>query len=657
MPGTRRQGVLVGGLVGLIASCAPALAAPGAVTAFGPSLGNGDSLGAPRHIANAPDGNLAFVDATTGFIEEITPTGAITSTRFRSTPAPMALAAGADGRLWFGGRSGNGHGGVGYLVGTNGSAAFYSVGGGDVAAIAAGVDGSMWFAQDGAVGKIASGSAAPVTYTGSGDNAISTVTDITPGPDGNMWFTEYSLNMLSGVAVGAIARITPSGTITTYRGDIAHPASITQGPDGNLWFTDAGRFTIGRITPAGVITLFGTDAAGQPITRPTGIAAGPDGNLWFTMAGASGHAAGEITPAGVITQFGARGSTPPVGIEIVAGPDGGVWTTDDVNHQVDRLATEAVTPASGNLLIGGAAENSPHPLADPGLSPAIGWATTPNFTVEPYGLGSFPSTSIAGSIGGGQNFFAGGPRTAASHAYELLDLTGQAAGIDDNRASVVLSGALGGSNDDDNATVSAIFEDAAGAPVGTPLKIGPVKLADHGGAVGFAARDAAGAVPVGTRHVLVQVDTERVSGTFDNAYLDNLVLDLKVADKPAGPADPGNPGNPGRPGAGPAISFKRLARLITVPATGRFSVKFDATPDSRGVALLQRKGKPRPVRLGSKRFHAPAGGRVKVTYALSARNRARLVVARKFKARLVVTVGGKQFVAALTLEPAKPRRH
>src|SRR5262249_51180627 len=60
---------------------------------------------------------------------------------------------------------------------------------------------------------------------------------------------------------------------------------ISAGPDGNLWFTEPDANQIGRITPAGQITLFSVPTSGS---QPTGIVAGSNGNIWFTEA-ASRH--------------------------------------------------------------------------------------------------------------------------------------------------------------------------------------------------------------------------------------------------------------------------------------------------------------------------------------------------------------------------------
>src|SRR5262245_55081468 len=54
---------------------------------------------------------------------------------------------------------------------------------------------------------------------------------------------------------------------------------IAAGPDGNVWFTEFSGNKIGRITPNGVITEFPIPTADS---GPVGITAGPDGNVWFT---------------------------------------------------------------------------------------------------------------------------------------------------------------------------------------------------------------------------------------------------------------------------------------------------------------------------------------------------------------------------------------
>ena len=100
---------------------------------------------------------------------------------------------------------------------------------------------------------------------------------ITAGPDGALWFTEFTNG------AGAIGRITPNGRFTVFPFPTASAgvSGITAGPDGNLRFVFSSVNQIGRITPSGSITEFPIPTTSS---FPVGIAAGPDGNLWFTLA-------------------------------------------------------------------------------------------------------------------------------------------------------------------------------------------------------------------------------------------------------------------------------------------------------------------------------------------------------------------------------------
>jgi virginiamycin B lyase len=64
--------------------------------------------------------------------------------------------------------------------------------------------------------------------------------EIAAGPDGALWFTNYS---------GSIGRITTAGLVTNFAlFGSANPQGITAGPDGALWFTVVDLGTIGRIS-------------------------------------------------------------------------------------------------------------------------------------------------------------------------------------------------------------------------------------------------------------------------------------------------------------------------------------------------------------------------------------------------------------------------
>src|SRR5205823_578672 len=91
-------------------------------------------------------------------------------------------------------------------------------------------------------------------------------------------------------------------TITEFSSGLTtadNPFDVTPGPDGNLWFTDQGTTpAIGRIDPAGNIHEFDLSAG----VSPAGIAAGPNGDLWFANAGAT-PSIDRITTSGVVEHF------------------------------------------------------------------------------------------------------------------------------------------------------------------------------------------------------------------------------------------------------------------------------------------------------------------------------------------------------------------
>ena len=171
----------------------------------------------------------------------------------------------------------------------------------------------------------------------------SSAQEITAGPDGNMWFTEYPPR---------IGRITATGDVTEFDvPDAFLLYSITTGPDGSLWFTatrGGAEEYIGRITTAGVVTEFlvPTRAAGLG-----GIAPGPDGNLWFTEQVV--NKIGRVTTNGHFTEFslppcqGFLNSCYPQGI--VAGPDGNLWVTSLAFNNLWRVTTSgAITELPGS---------------------------------------------------------------------------------------------------------------------------------------------------------------------------------------------------------------------------------------------------------------------------------------------------------------------
>lgn len=127
-------------------------------------------------------------------------------------------------------------------------------------------DGSLWIClANGSIAKYTKGSLNVYPAT---TNFESEGCSMVEGPDGNVWFTDYTNDR--------IGKITPTGTVTFVQ--LAHDASpfaIALGSDGALWFTESFPGRIGRLTTSGQLRTFYAGSS------PSYIVAGPDGNLWY----------------------------------------------------------------------------------------------------------------------------------------------------------------------------------------------------------------------------------------------------------------------------------------------------------------------------------------------------------------------------------------
>ena len=152
-------------------------------------------------------------------------------------------------------------------------------------------------------------------------------TNITPGPDGNMWFTDRT------------GKIDKFSTQTNRKGETteyslpegAKPYDITQGPDGNLWFTEDVGGHVGKITTSGSITSYEVPEGSEP----EGIAKGPDGNLWYVEHG-TGYVV-KITTTGAKTEYKLPSGSAPT--DVTEGPDGNLWFTEQGTSRVGKITT------------------------------------------------------------------------------------------------------------------------------------------------------------------------------------------------------------------------------------------------------------------------------------------------------------------------------
>jgi virginiamycin B lyase len=206
--------------------------------------------------------------------------------------------------------------------------------------IVAGPDGNLWFTDAGPdtqhwffepnlsrIGRITT--SGEITFFPGKARPFHIPTDLTVGPDGNVWVVHQEF--VGGD--GAINRVTASGQVTELLWSGAY--RITTGPDGNLWFTDLFR-DIGRMTPAGQVTYFSTPQSPSPMD----ISIGSDGNVWFTYFQLT--RVGRITPAGVVTEL----EVPAFLNRVTSGPDGNLWFTGEGNRIVRMTTAGAVTEST-----------------------------------------------------------------------------------------------------------------------------------------------------------------------------------------------------------------------------------------------------------------------------------------------------------------------
>ena len=327
-----------------IAVAAPSLAQATAITEFSSGLSAGDSPAAP---VPGPDGNVWFLDSHS--IGRITPSGAISLFTKGLNPgsAPIDLVAGSDGNLWF---SDDGTTKAIGRITPSGTITEYGTAdglnpGAAPQNVVLGPDGNVWFVDTGtmkAVGRITPSGKITEFGTANGLDSNSQINDITAGPDGNLWFTDQG----DPKAIGRVATAgTAAGTIKEFVGDLdpidSFPDEITAGADGNVWFTDSNEPALGRTTPRGVTTEFKTVL--QPNADPDTITTGPDGNIWFADQYANQREIGRVTPAGTITEFD-TGLNTKLPDDLTVGADGNVWVAQSDMAPLS-LSVARVSPA------------------------------------------------------------------------------------------------------------------------------------------------------------------------------------------------------------------------------------------------------------------------------------------------------------------------
>ncbi|MBV9699475.1 MAG: hypothetical protein JO078_05050 [Candidatus Eremiobacteraeota bacterium] len=221
-------------------------------------------------VAEGSDGNVWFTNpyATPYTVGFITSAGKVTQFPSVGGGLPESMAADTSGHLWYTDFGGNPDI---IEIATDGSTvAGFKVADGSAVAVAHGATGLIWFNTVGSpisVGRITrhgrqlQGPIGGPSYI-PGPMAL--------GPDGRMWICDGDMLAAVDSALGVTLYTNPAG---------GGFADVTAGPDGNIWATDFVNSAIVRVTTGGKMSEYPTPT---PNMIPNAIAAGPDGNIWFT---------------------------------------------------------------------------------------------------------------------------------------------------------------------------------------------------------------------------------------------------------------------------------------------------------------------------------------------------------------------------------------
>jgi len=309
----------------------------------------------PFWITPGPDGNMWFTNPGGDTIGRITPKGVVTEFQLAKGTRPQTITAADDGNLWFTMRSQDKLG----VMDTSGHLLHqYSVELSQASpySIAPSPDGAVWFTDYSNETTETIDTAGRMTLDGDTvDNYLlgpcCLALGATYGPDGNMWISEEqgATPEMNGSAFGTVDRVSLDGkTIDRYAIDVDHqvlPQFLTPGPDGNVWFTeiDYDKHSLGRVTPDGTVTEF---HIADTLAGTNVVATGADGNVWFTEAGTSDGDIWRMHPNGALIGASIPVHFNPIGLAL--GPDGNLWFTSRGSGEIGRIAA---APAARSFVL------------------------------------------------------------------------------------------------------------------------------------------------------------------------------------------------------------------------------------------------------------------------------------------------------------------
>jgi virginiamycin B lyase len=189
-------------------------------------------------------------------------------------------------------------------------------------AIAAGTDGSVWFTIDHAqtIGRVRNGHVEQLPTMNRNVEPLG----LAVAADGSAWYTDLSAR--------AIARISSAGEIAQFVLDtpIARLGRLAIASDGAAWFADPTGYGMTRLKD-GAFTRYQIESARG---GPYGVAAAADGAIWATLQ--NGNQLLRVAADGTGSTFDLpRGGAVPT--DIAAGSDGSVWFLQFRANRIGRF--------------------------------------------------------------------------------------------------------------------------------------------------------------------------------------------------------------------------------------------------------------------------------------------------------------------------------
>jgi virginiamycin B lyase len=189
-------------------------------------------------------------------------------------------------------------------------------------AIAAGNDGSIWFTIDhaDAIGRVRNGRIERLPTSSRNIEPLG----LAVAADGSAWYTD--------LAARAIARISNVGEIARFGLDtpITRLGRLAIAPDGAAWFADPTGYGMTRLKD-GVFTRYQIESARG---GPYGVAVTADGAIWATLQ--NGNQLLCVAADGTGTTFDLpRGGTVPT--DVAVGSDGSVWFLQFRANRIGRF--------------------------------------------------------------------------------------------------------------------------------------------------------------------------------------------------------------------------------------------------------------------------------------------------------------------------------